>query len=110
MGMVGGLSVEDYLQLWVISGGSMQDLLRCCKDGESGADRLCFSWKTGSLAGDDFLMSLFERVLRKGLQEMVQRCSAPVGNLNALHDRSRSEFRVQWLILSITRMSVYRSN
>jgi len=26
----------------------------------------------------DFLMSLFERVLRKELREMVQECSAPV--------------------------------
>lgn len=67
----------------------LKDLLRCCKDwGIQALTAYAFSTENWGrpLEEVDFLMTLFERVLRKELREMVQENVQIrfVGNLNAL--------------------------
>jgi len=68
--------------------GRCQDLLRCCKIRIQALTAYAFSTENWGrpLEEVDFLMSLFERVLRKELREMVQENVQLrfVGNLNAL--------------------------
>ncbi len=68
---------------------ALKDLLRCCKDwGIQALTAYAFSTENWGrpLEEVDFLMSLFERVLRKELREMLQENVQLrfVGNLNAL--------------------------
>lgn len=68
---------------------ALKDLLRCCKDwGIQALTAYAFSTENWGrpLEEVDFLMTLFERVLRKELHEMVQENVQIrfVGNLNAL--------------------------
>lgn len=68
---------------------ALKDLLRCCKDwGIEALTAYAFSTENWGrpLEEVDFLMTLFERVLRKELREMIEEnvCIQFVGNLNAL--------------------------
>ena len=75
---------------------ALKDLLRCCKDwGIQALTAYAFSTENWGrpLEEVDFLMSLFERVLRKELREMLQENVQLrfVGNLNALPQSLQSE-------------------
>ncbi|HEY9644652.1 MAG TPA: polyprenyl diphosphate synthase [Coleofasciculaceae cyanobacterium] len=68
---------------------ALKDILRCCKDWGVGAlTAYAFSTENWGrpLEEVDFLMTLFERVLRQELKEMMKEdvCIRFVGNLNAL--------------------------
>lgn len=75
---------------------ALKDLLRCCKDwGIQALTAYAFSTENWGrpLEEVDFLMTLFERVLRKELREMVQENVQIqfVGNLSALPPSLKAE-------------------
>ncbi len=75
---------------------ALKELLRCCKDwGIQALTAYAFSTENWGrpLEEVDFLMTLFERVLRKELREMVQENVQIqfVGNLNALPPSLKAE-------------------
>jgi undecaprenyl diphosphate synthase len=75
---------------------ALKDLLRCCKDwGIQALTAYAFSTENWGrpLEEVDFLMTLFERVLRRELREMVQENVQIrfVGNLNALPPSLQAE-------------------
>ncbi len=75
---------------------ALKDLLRCCKDwGIQALTAYAFSTENWGrpLEEVDFLMTLFERVLRRELREMVQENVQVqfVGNLNALPSSLQAE-------------------
>lgn len=75
---------------------ALKDLLRCCKDwGIPALTAYAFSTENWGrpLEEVDFLMTLFERVLRRELEEMKQEnvCIRFVGNLTALPNSLQAE-------------------
>lgn len=77
---------------------ALKDLLRCCKDwGVEALTAYAFSTENWGrpLEEVDFLMTLFERVLRKELREMIEEnvCIRFVGNLDALPRSLQAEIR-----------------
>jgi undecaprenyl diphosphate synthase len=75
---------------------TLKDLLRCCKDwGIPALTAYAFSTENWGrpLEEVDFLMTLFERVLRRELEEMIQEQVQIkfVGNLSALPSSLRTE-------------------